>query len=136
MKKILIIFAGVLLIISGLFMLLFLLSPRPLGIYPILSVISSPILIFSGLKLFSFKKTGQKLAILSYGIVLLQALYYNITGYLLALYLSYSGDKPNPYSITNIIDYFRTGVAIIPIIPFIIAIFFITVLAFSKEQFK
>ena len=141
-EKILIIIAGVTLILLGLaaatfISALFASDQMPGRPWRILLFLSSPMWIFSGIRIFSFKKSAQKLAVISYGIALGHAVYYNIFGYLLALYLSYSGENPNPYSITNIQAYFwGTNLWIIPAIIFMIIVFFIGILFLFKNQFK
>jgi len=101
-----------------------------------LLMLSSPLLIVSGIRLFSFKKAARKLALFSYGIVLLNAFIINVFGYVLALKLSGTGRNTNPYHLANIKAYFGTDVWSIPIIFLLMPLFFICILFFSKEQFN
>ena len=138
-KKISVIFSGAILVILGFYaggFFSLLNHPAPLmAFWYFLLFLSGPLCIVSGIGLFFFKKWAWKLAVFSYKILLLHAIYYNI--FIYAFAIGYVGrSKPHLFSIKNIIYYFQyAGPLLVPLLLILIPIFFIVLLNSSKEEF-
>ncbi len=103
----------------------------------IMLFLGGPILIFAGIRLFSFKRLARKLAIFSYLIVLAYTVFLNISWYMCSTAIDNSDESP--FSIVSIIEYFRywpPRYLIELLILMLIPTFFIVILFRYKEQFK
>ena len=127
MKKTLCILAGVVLILAGCYGLLNV---------SLSGLLLSALLIGAGGWLCSFKRAAWRFAVIIYGILLVYLVFLNITGYFIALNLSYSGDRPNPFSLINLGRYVATGVGIVFQGLLLLCGAFMYILLVSREQFK
>ena len=131
MKKAFCIVSGVILIVTGSAGLFIAVTGSGSGLFFI-----GPILIVAGGWLFSFKRAAWKLALFTYGILLLYLTYLNVTGYAIALYMSGSGPRPQFFSIGNVVSYLQTGIGILFQGLWLICACFFCVLLTSRRDFK
>ena len=97
---------------------------------------SGPILIVAGGWLYTFKKTAWKLALVAYGILLLYLTLWNAALYATALYMSYSGPKPQFFSLVNLVAYLLTGVGTVFQGLWLICACLICILVVYRRHFK
>ncbi len=135
-KKVLVVISGLVLVLLGAFGIFGGFTGAPNQWVNYVWVIIGILFVVSGLSIFSFYQWTRILAIISYSSLLLFILSFIIFGYFLALGLTNSGAKPDPYSIKNILGYIQCDVARIPLICLFINICFIVFLSVNRKIFK
>ena len=143
MRKALVVVAAVILVVAGCLALFVGVTAKNISMsvphyyWCISLVLSGPVFIGSGIWLFTFKRAAWKLGLVAYGLLLVQLAFLNICLYLIALHISGApGKRPDPFSLTNIWGYLRTGVGIGFQIAFLACIVLAGIFVSSKRIFE